>query len=135
MAVTHVMIVESDGQIFGVPMDHVVETVRVPRSAIRTIKQNLATVLRGRVVPLKGINALLGLTAAPLGNEADELAVLVVRRAGESIGLLVDGFRETSDIILKPMVGVLAGMSAYAGSALMGDGSVLMVLDIQEMLA
>jgi len=134
MAVSNVMIVESDGQTFGMPMDSVVETVRVPRSAIRTIKKSLATVLRGRIVPLKSINTLLGLAAAPKANADDELAVLVVRRGDESVGLLVDDFRETVDVILKPMIGVLAGLSAYAGSALMGDGSVLMVLNAKEIL-
>ena len=134
MAVTNVMIVESDGQLFGMPMDSVVETVRVPRSAIRTIKQSLATVLRERIVPLKSINTLLGIDAPPQVNAEDELAVLVVRLGNESVGLLVDDFRETADIILKPLHGVLAGISAYSGSALMGDGSVLMVLNIKEML-
>lgn len=134
MAVTSVMIIESDGQIFGMPMDSVVETVRVPRSAIRTIKKSLATVLRGRIVPLKSINGVLGLNALPKANAADELAVLVVRLGDESVGLLVDDFHETIDIILKPMAGVLAGLSAYSGSALMGDGSVLMVLNAKEIL-
>jgi two-component system chemotaxis sensor kinase CheA len=134
MAVTSVMIIESDGQIFGMPMDSVVETVRVPRSAIRTIKKSLATVLRGRIVPLKSINGLLGLNALPKANAADELAVLVVRLGDESVGLLVDDFHETIDIILKPMAGVLAGLSTYSGSALMGDGSVLMVLNAKEIL-
>jgi two-component system chemotaxis sensor kinase CheA len=134
MAVTNVMIVESDGQTFGMPMDCVVETVRVSRSDIRTIKKSLATVLRGRIVPLKSINSLLGLNAPPLANEEDELAVLVVRLGDESVGLLVDDFRETIDIILKPLTGVLAGLTAYSGSALMGDGSVLMVLNIKELL-
>ncbi|MBK1719071.1 chemotaxis protein CheA [Thiocystis violacea] len=134
MAVTNVMIVVSDGQLFGVPMDSVVETVRVPRAAIRTIKRSLATVLRGRIVPLKSINALLGLAAPPRSNADDELAVLVVRLGDESVGLLVDDFRETLDIILKPMTGVLSGIPAYAGSALMGDGSVLMVLNVREIL-
>jgi two-component system chemotaxis sensor kinase CheA len=134
MAVTNVMIVEFDGQNFGIPMDSVVETVRVPRTAIRTIKKSLATVLRGRIVPLKSINTLLALDAHPKVNSEDELAVLVVRLGDESVGLLVDDFRETVDIILKPMAGVLAGLSAYSGSALMGDGSVLMVLNIKEIL-
>ncbi|MBK1720696.1 chemotaxis protein CheA [Thiocystis violacea] len=134
MAVTNVMIVVSDGQRFGVPMDRVVETVRVPRAAIRTIKHSLATVLRGRIVPLKSINDLLGLSAPPKANADDELAVLVVRLGDESLGLLVDDFSETLDIILKPMTGVLAGLPAYAGSALMGDGSVLMVLNVKEIL-
>jgi len=34
MAVTQVMVIESDGQLFGVPMDHVIETVRVTRDSI-----------------------------------------------------------------------------------------------------
>jgi two-component system chemotaxis sensor kinase CheA len=50
------------------------------------------------------------------------------------VGLLVDEFRETADIILKPLAGVLAGLKSYSGSALMGDGSVLMVLNVKEML-
>lgn len=134
MAVTNVMIVESDAQTFGIPMDSVVETVRVPRSAIRTIKNNQATVLRGRIVPLKSINTLLDIDAPPKANAEDELAILVVRLGDEMVGLLVDDFHETVDIILKPMTGMLAGLSAYSGSALMGDGSVLMVLNIKEIL-
>jgi two-component system chemotaxis sensor kinase CheA len=134
MAVTNVIIIESDGQVFGVPMDNVIETVRVPAARIRTIKKNLVTVLRGRIVALKSLNELLGLSAPPIANDDGELAVLVVRHGEESVGLLVDHFHETVDIILKPMVGVLGGLSAYAGSALMGDGSVLMVLNIKEVL-
>jgi two-component system chemotaxis sensor kinase CheA len=134
MAVTNVMIVESNSQIFGVPMDVVVETVRVPRSAIRTIKKSMATVLRGRIVPLKELNALLGLAAQQRANDEDELAVLVVKVGDESLGILVDEFHETVDIILKPMAGILTGLSAYAGSALLGDGSVLMVLNIKEVV-
>jgi len=58
----------------------------------------------------------------------------VVRLGEESVGLLVDRFQETVDVILKPLSGILGGLQAYAGSALMGDGSVLMVLNIKEIL-
>ena len=134
MAVTQVMIVESDGQLFGVPMDHVVETVRIPRSSVHTIKHTQTAVLRGRVVPLKSLNTLLGLLAEPKVNADDELAVLLVQANGEELGILVDGFRETTGTIQKPLGGVLSGLSAYSGSALMGDGSVLMVLNVKEMV-
>jgi two-component system chemotaxis sensor kinase CheA len=134
MAVTNVMTVESNHQMFGIPMDAVVETVRVPRAAVRTIKQRKATLLRGRVVPLRDLNAVLGLAAPPVTNDSDEYAVLVVRVGDESLGLVVDNFHETADIILKPLSGVLSGLRAYSGSALMGDGSVLMVLNTKEML-
>src|SRR5665213_2688653 len=65
MAVTQVMVIESDGQLFGVPMDHVVETVRVSRDSIHAIKQSKTAVLRGRIVPLKSLNTLLGIPAIP----------------------------------------------------------------------
>lgn len=134
MAVTKVMIIETDNQIFGVPMDHVVETVRVPFHDIHTIKHSKTVVLRGSIVPLKAMNTLLNLTSEPRTNADDELAVLVVRVGDESVGLIVDDFHETAEIIQKPLNGVLAGIGAYSGSALMGDGSVLMVLNIKEIV-
>jgi two-component system chemotaxis sensor kinase CheA len=134
MAVTKVMIVEADGQTFGVPMDHVVETVRVPRADIRAIKHSRSIVLRGSIVPLKALNHLLALDHAARANADDEMAVLVVKIGGESVGLIVDDFHETAEIIQKPLSGVLGGLSAYSGSALMGDGSVLMVLNVKEIV-
>ena len=133
MAVTNVMIVESDRQLFGVPMDQVVETVRVPQSAVRTVKRQKTTVLRNRIVPLVALNDLLAVPAAPHVNDADELAVLVVKVGSEPVGLLVDAFREVVDVILKPLPGELAKLSQYAGTALLGDGTVLMVLNPKEL--
>lgn len=134
MAVTNVMIIESNRQIFGVPMDMVVETVRIARSSIHWIKNIQTAVLRGRIVPLRSLNDLLAAEREQLPNEDDEFATLVIRMQGEHVGIVVDDFREVVDIILKPMNGVLAGLSGYAGSALMGDGSVLMVLNPKELI-
>ena len=134
MAVTKVMIVESDNQIFGIPMDHVVETVRVPCADIHAIKQSKTIVLRGTIVPLKALNTLLGLSHAARANADDEMAVLVVKVGPESVGLIVDDFHETAEIIQKPLGGVLMGLNAYSGSALMGDGSVLMILNVREIV-
>ncbi|MGD0366395.1 MAG: chemotaxis protein CheA, partial [Acidobacteriaceae bacterium] len=134
MAVTQVMVIESDQQLFGVPMDHVVETVRVPASAIRTIKQSQTALLRGRIVPLKSLNTLLGIAAIPKTNSDDELAVLLVQAGSAELGLLIDGFRETMGVIQKPLNGFLSSLSAFSGSALMGDGSVLMILNIREIV-
>ncbi|MEI6387306.1 MAG: chemotaxis protein CheA [Spirochaetota bacterium] len=134
MAVTRVMIIESEGQLFGIPMDHVVETVRIPKASIRSIKRNRTTILRDRVVPLKALNALLGIQAEPRTNAEGEYAVLVAKLGNEVLGLLVDDFRETIDVIQKPLDGILSKIAAYSGSAIIGDGSVLMVLNIKEIV-
>lgn len=134
MAVTNVMIVESNDQIYGIPMDLVVETVRVPQSAVRKIKHSAATVLRQKVVPLKPLNDMMAVSRPQRVNADDELAVLVVRNNEEPVGIVVDEFREVADIILKPMPGILGSLGGYSGSALLGDGSVLMVLNPRELI-
>jgi two-component system chemotaxis sensor kinase CheA len=134
MAVTNVMIIEAGGRRFGVPMDLIVETVRVHTEDIHHFKRARTTVLRGRIVPLQALHDLLSLENQPLTNEDGEYAVLVVRFGHESVGLLVDQFHGSSDIILKPLEGVLAGLTGFAGTALMGDGSVLMVLNPKELM-
>lgn len=134
LTVSSVMMVEADGQLFGVPLDQVAETVRIHSTDIRGFKHQRAILLRERIVPLIALHDLLALGGEPRPNADGDLVVLVVRINGEQLGILVDGFRSTMDIILKPMAGVLASLPGYAGSALLGDGSVLLVLDLKELL-
>ncbi len=134
MAVTRVMLIETDKQLFAIPMDEVVETVRVAKSQIHRVKQHQTTLLRGRIVPLCHLHNLLQLAAEPVANADEELAVLVVRVGEEVIGVVVDNFHGTVDVIQKPLEGVLANLPGYSGSALLGDGSVLMVLNIRELV-
>jgi two-component system chemotaxis sensor kinase CheA len=134
MAVTNVMIIEAGGRRFGLPMDMIVETVRVHADDIHHFKQARTTVLRGRIVPLRPLHDLLALGEQPHLNEDGEHAVLVVRFGHENVGLLVDQFHGATDIILKPLEGVLAGLTGFAGTALMGDGSVLMILNPKELM-
>ncbi|PKU26611.1 chemotaxis protein CheA [Telmatospirillum siberiense] len=136
MAVTRVMVVEAGGgMLFGIPMEHIAETVRVHRGAVRRFKQAEAFVLRDAIVPLIRLEVLLGMPSSVwIGDGSEEDAVLVVRVGGNLIGLLVDHFREGMDIILKPFDGILSGIRGYSGSALLGDGRVLLVLNLKELL-
>jgi two-component system chemotaxis sensor kinase CheA len=134
MAVTNVMVIESNRQIFGVPMDMVLETVRVPSNTIHSIKNRQTTVLRNRIMPLRSLNELLATDVPQRVNGEDEVATLVVDVHGERVGIMVDAFREVTDIILKPMNGILGSLSGYSGSALLGDGTVLMVLNPKELV-
>ncbi len=133
MAITHVMIVEAGGVLFGIPMDLIGETVRLDPARVRAIKQARTFVLRQEVVPLRNLAELLGQPAKPCAPDAFQ-AVLVVRVGGAPVGLVVDRFREGMEVILKPLDGVLASLRGYSGTALLGDGSVLLVLNLKELL-
>jgi two-component system chemotaxis sensor kinase CheA len=130
MAVMRVMTIETAGTLYGVPIDLIAETVRIDATAIREIKQSEAFLLRDTIVPLVRLRTLLRL---PPWTEERE-AVLVLRTAGGLVGVIVDRFDEHMDIILKPLEGILVGLRGFAGTALLGDGRVLMVLDVKELL-
>ncbi len=136
MAVTRVMVVEAcGGMLFGVPMDQIAATVRVHRNDVQHLKQSQAFVLRDAIVPLIRLDRLLGVEPpAWFGDGNEEDAVLVVRSGGSPVGLVVDQFHEGMDIILKPFDGILANIRGYSGSALLGDGHVLLVLNLKEHL-
>lgn len=134
MSVSNVMMVQIAGQQYGVPMESVVETVRVAGDDIHAFKDQRTAVLRGRIVPLYGASQLLRCDSVARPNEDGEYAVLVVRIAGQTVGIIVEGFAQTIDVILKPLEGPLANIAGFSGSALLGDGSVLLVLNLKELL-
>ena len=129
---TRLMTVEAGGQMFGIPLDAVVETVRVPRAAITPIGAAQAFVLRERTLALCSLAQMLG--GAQAGSAPVEATVVVVHAAGQLTGIEVDRVGERLDVMLKPMDGILTGMPGMAGTTLLGDGRVLIVLDLQEIL-
>ncbi|CAN5746088.1 N/A [soil metagenome] len=129
---TQVLTVEAAGQVFGVPMDAVIETVRVGRDAITPVGAAHAMVLRDRTLPVIDLGQALGRTPSATAGDA---TVLVVASAGQWGGLEVDRLGERMDVMLKPPEGLLAGVPGIDGTTLLGDGRVLIVLDLQQIFA
>jgi two-component system chemotaxis sensor kinase CheA len=130
---TQVMTVEAGGQMFGIPLDAVVETIRVPRERILPVGAALAIVLRDKTIPLVRLGGILG-TGGPADGGDDAPPIVVANVNGELGALQVDRVGERMEIMLKPLDGLLAGLPGIAGSTLLGDGSVLLVLDVAEVL-
>jgi two-component system chemotaxis sensor kinase CheA len=134
MAVTRIVTIECCGRMFGIPMDIVAETVRLRSDQIHRIKTTETFVLRDSVIPILRLASSLQLPDQGRAGQADEEAIMVVRIGRERIGIVVDGFRERMEVIVKPLEGVLEGMSGFSGTALLGDGRVLLILNLQELL-
>jgi two-component system chemotaxis sensor kinase CheA len=129
---SHVMTVEAGGQMFGLPLEAIIETIRIPRAAISRVGTAPVVVLRNRALPLIDLATVLGLKTPPAD---DEGATLVVAAAnGEWGAFRVDRIVERLDLMMSPLEGLLAGTPGIMGTTLLGDGRVLLVLDVGEML-
>lgn len=83
--------------------------------------------LRGSVLPLYRLSDLL---SVPGLSEADDMYVVVVRKAERQIGLVVDGLIGQQEIVIKSLGRLLSGIPGLAGAIVAGDGHVRLILDI-----
>jgi two-component system chemotaxis sensor kinase CheA len=134
MTSTRAMVVEADGQSFGVPLDIITETFRVPPASIFRIKHKEVLIRRDRTMPVVRLRTMLGLPPAPDLAEDEEYAVLIARVCGESVALLMDDFADIVEVILKPMEGVMSGSRGLTSTAILGDGTILLMLDLEGLL-
>lgn len=133
IAMSRIMVVETGGQLFGIAMDAVSEMVRVTPDRISTIKNNDGFVLRDRVVPIISLAELMKLPKQKRDDMQARLLV-VMEAAGRITAFEIDAIRDRLDVVLKPMQGLLAGARGYAGTTLLGNGQVLLVLNVREIL-
>ena len=133
IAMSRIMVVEAGGQLFGISMDAVSETVRLTPDRISRIKNNLGFVLRDRIVPIVSLAELMKLPERAKQDGSSRLFV-VIEAVGRIAAFEVDAIRDRLDIVLKPMQGLLENARGYAGTTLLGDGQILLVLDVKEIL-
>ncbi len=132
LVMTKVMAVRVGGELYGLPLDGIVETAFVPTARVLPVGEAEAFVLRDRTLPLVRLAQLLGIPGT--AESAPAMKVVVMAAGDELVGLAVDGFAERMDVLMRPMDGILAGMPGVMGTTLLGDGSVLMILDIPELI-
>jgi two-component system chemotaxis sensor kinase CheA len=132
IAMSRIMVVETGGQLFGISMDAVSETVRVTPDRISRIRNNVGFVLRDRVVPIVSLAERMKLPEPT--KDAPARLVIVLEAGGRIAALEIDAIRDRLEVVLKPMQGLLAGARGYAGTTLLGNGEVLLVLDVKEIL-
>ena len=126
-----IMTVRAGDEAFGIPLESIVETAYVKLERLTPVRAGRAFVWRDQPVPLLELAELLRLPPPP---PRDELKVVLVRAGGALAGVAVDAFGERLEAPLRPMTGLLAGAAGIAGATLVGDGRVLVVLDLPELI-
>src|ERR1700722_1244261 len=106
---TQVMTVEAGGQVFGIPLDAVLETVSVTQEAFSGVGEARVIVHRNRTIPIVELEDLLNPLAEKRRRAETGATVVLASIAGQLIGLQVDRPGERMEVILKPLDGLLSG--------------------------
>jgi two-component system chemotaxis sensor kinase CheA len=139
LAIVSALIVEAGSERFAIPQISVVELVRAQRagsntagsgssdSVIERINDTPVLRLRDRLLPLVNLNDLLRLGET---KSDDGGAYIVVTQVGANmLGIIVDRVFDTEEIVVKPVAPILRHVTMFSGNTILGDGSVIMILD------
>jgi two-component system chemotaxis sensor kinase CheA len=131
LAIAPALIVEASGQRFALPQHSVVEAVGLNSGEhrIEFVQGSKILQLREAVLPIGSLAELLNLAPAtePVG-EREQLAV-IMRVGAHAFGITVDAVTDVQEIVVKPLGGSISHLSAFSGHTILGDGSVVLILD------
>lgn len=131
LAIAAALIVEAGGERFAIPQAGVLELVRVGGAdgpKVEHIKDSAVLRLRGQLLPLVSLKRLLRLE--PAGAAPDAEGFVVVTQIGQQLfGIVVDRVFDTEEIVVKPVAPILRHITMFSGNTILGDGSVIMILD------
>ena len=130
LAIVSALVVEVGGERFAIPQIGVLEMVRVGGASgaqVERIKDAPVLRLRDRLLPLVSLARVLGLDES---RAEGDVGFVVVTQVGPSLfGLIVDNLHDTEEIVVKPVPPILRHIGVFSGNTILGDGSVIMILD------
>ncbi len=131
LAIISALIVESGGHRFAIPQLSVVELVRARSNSehrIERIKDAAVLRLRSKLLPLVHLTSLLGAERGKRG-DAEDGFIVVTQVGNETFGIIVNGVFHTEEIVVKPMSTMLRHIGLFSGNTILGDGSVILIVD------
>jgi two-component system, chemotaxis family, sensor kinase CheA len=144
LAIASALIVRAGGERFAIPQLSVVELVRAAacgaaaeegQSRVELVNDTPVLRLRDRLLPLVNLSELLQLTtpenaqAAVAAADAGTSCIVVTQVGTSTCGIIVDVVFNTEEIVVKPVAPILRHVTMFSGNTILGDGSVIMILD------
>lgn len=130
LAIIQAILVKDTTETFAIPTSQVSEIVKVKREDVKALGKTNAILVRNHVIPMVHLHQLLGLPDAK--EEEFELLIIYLGDESTKMGLVVDSVMRQQDILVKSLNGTLSGIKGISGATILGDGQVVLVLDVAQ---
>ncbi len=133
LAIIQGLLVEVLSETIVIPLNSVVEVIRIPKEQIYIVNQKECINYRDSVLPLLSLDAL-SYNAQDISKEVESQYVVIVGLAEKKYGIKVNKLKGQEEIVIKSLGNYLTNIKGIAGSTIMGDGTVVMIVDISEII-
>jgi two-component system chemotaxis sensor kinase CheA len=132
LAIIQGLLMKVADEIFAVPLSAVLEIIRIGPEDIYTIQGREVIRLRDVILPLARMSDIIGNSKA--AKQLPTSYVVVVGWAEKRVGLLVDSLQGQKEVVIKALGDYLGDVPGIAGSTILGDGSVILVIDVGQFI-
>ncbi|KJU83522.1 signal transduction histidine kinase (CheA) [Candidatus Magnetobacterium bavaricum] len=127
LAIIQALMVGVADEVFAVPLSSVVETVRLDKKDIKTIRGQETVFLRDEVVPVYRLANKFYITSTSPDAEKVYMVVIVVNE--KKFGMMVDKLYGQEEVVIKSIEGFSNSSDGIAGATITGDGKVVLIID------
>lgn len=128
LAITKVLFVEDQKETYALPLASISQVARLEPSQLEQVSHKPVVRLGSSLLPLLYLPEALNLPRAKQGPAARQ-PLLVLRSGNEEFALAVDRITGAREVMVKPLSGIMRRSASISGSTLLGDGSVVLILN------
>ena len=131
LAIAPALIVQAGAHRFALPQQSVIEAIGFGEGSahrVERIQDSLVLRLRDQVVPLVDLRDVFKLADTP-SDGADAKLAVIMRFGSSAFGVMVDSVADVQEIVVKPLGASLSHLFVFSGHTILGDGSVVLILD------
>jgi len=132
LAIIQTLLVRVGKHVFAIPLTSVREIITVSSQEIITIEGFEVIKFREETIPVLRFNEVFNMVLPP---DSKPPKFLILAIAGtKTVGLLVEDLIGEQDVVIKPLAEHVCHVRGLAGSTILGDGTISLVLDVTEMI-
>ncbi|MEM7034863.1 MAG: Hpt domain-containing protein [Chloroflexota bacterium] len=132
LAITQALLIRAGDEIFAMPQEAVSQILRLTDDAFEKFGQETVFQFGEEIFPVVWLRQALNINQAS-DISPERFPVLLTKSEGQPIALVVDELLEGRDIVVKSLGDHLHRVPGVAGATLMGDGSVVLILNPNEL--
>ena len=134
LAMTRALLVKANGQTFAIPLDAVEMIVRPEAHELTTVGSQVAYRQGDKVYPIRPLAQVLHLKTGAEPTTTERTPVVLLKSRDQLLGVSVDQLLGGREIIIKNLGSHLRHAPGLSGSTLLGDGTVVLILNPLELL-
>ncbi|HOJ42549.1 MAG TPA: chemotaxis protein CheW, partial [Syntrophorhabdaceae bacterium] len=130
LAIMGALIVEIARELYAIPLNNVIELVKLKKEAIKTVDKNEVLMLRNEIVPILDVSKIMSLKEKGL-----DRYIVICKIGDKTLGVKVNSVVGQEEIVIKPLGEFMGNIKGIGGASIRGDGKVILILDIPAMMS